>query len=46
MTKAIATHDQAELEGVIRELREALRQHAKSLRKLAAEKLASRQTAK
>jgi len=45
VTKAVATHDPAELEGVIRELREALHEHAKSLRKMAAEKLAMRQKA-
>jgi hypothetical protein len=45
VTKAVATHDSAELEGVIRELREALHEHSKSLRKLAAEKLAMRQKA-
>jgi len=45
VTKAVATQDPAELEGVIRELREALHEHAKSLRKMAAEKLAMRQKA-
>jgi hypothetical protein len=45
VTRAVATDDPAELEGVIRELREALHEHAKSLRKLAAEKLAMRQKA-
>jgi hypothetical protein len=45
VTKAVATHDSAELEGVIRELREALHEHSKSMRKLAAEKLAMRQKA-
>jgi hypothetical protein len=43
VTRAVATHDPVELEGVIRELREALHEHAKSLRKMAAEKLAMRQ---
>jgi ABC-type transporter Mla subunit MlaD len=45
VTRAVATDDPAELEGVIRELREALHEHAKSLRRLAAEKLTSRQNA-
>ena len=45
VTEAIATHDQAELGEVIRELREALHEHAKSLRKLDAEKLTMRQKA-
>ena len=45
VARAIATQDSAELEDVIRELREALHEHAKSLRKLAAEKLAMRQKA-
>jgi len=45
VTKAVATHDPAELEGVIRELWEVLHEHANSLRKLAAEKLAMRQKA-
>jgi len=45
VTRAVATHDPTELEEVITELREALHEHAKGLRKMAAEKRAMRQKA-
>ena len=39
VARAVATEDPRELEDVIRQLQEALREHAKRLRQLAASKL-------
>jgi hypothetical protein len=46
VNRAVATHDRAELDHVIHELRTALHEHANRLRKLAAAKLMANPRAK